>query len=120
MFNKYDIVKHFKHETLNDKQKAAHLYTYQIISPSVNHTETGEELVVYKALYDGRPFGLDVDLGQTFARPAEMFNSDVDHNKYPDIKQPTRFELIRHMDSELPESMVNEFDFSKPMIQKGA
>lgn len=120
MFNKYDIVKHFKHETLNDKQKAAHLYTYQIISPSVNHTETGEELVVYKALYDGRPFGLDVDLGQTFAKPAEMFNSDVDHNKYPDIKQPTRFELIRHMDSELPESMVNEFDFSKPMIQKGA
>ena len=119
MFNKYDIVKHFKYETLSDEQKAAHLYTYQIISPSVKHTETGEELVVYKALYDGKPFGLDVDLGQTFARPAKMFNSNVDHIKYPDIKQPTRFELIKHLNSELPNSMVDEFDFSKPVRKKG-
>lgn len=88
----FDIVKHFKYETLTEKQKKAGLYTYRIVSLDTVHTETGEHLVIYKALYDGRPYGIKVNPGQVFARPADMFFSEVDHEKYPDIKQKYRFE----------------------------
>ena len=48
------------------------------------HTETGEKLVIYKHL------GTD----KIWARPYDMFNSLVDKEKYPDIKQKYRFEEI--------------------------
>lgn len=88
----YDIVKHFKYETLTKEYQKAGLYTYRIVSLDAVHTETGEHLVIYKALYDGRPYGIDVVPDQVFARPAEMFFSEVDHEKYPNIKQKYRFE----------------------------
>lgn len=79
-----DVVRHFKYETLTDEEKKKNKYLY-VLKGFGQHTETNEILVIYQALYE--PF-------QTYCRPLEDFCSEVDHVKYPDIKQERRF--IKH------------------------
>lgn len=79
-----DIVKHFKFETLPPEQKVENKFLY-VVRGFATHTETKEEVVIYQALYGNF---------ETYVRPKHMFLSEVDHEKYPFIKQQYRFEKI--------------------------
>ena len=53
------------------------------------HSENGEKLVVYRCM-DNK--GNTKHKDGIYARPLEMFLSEVDHKKYPDIAQKYRLE----------------------------
>lgn len=48
------------------------------------YTDEPGKFIMYKALYDD---------GALYVRPLDMFMSEVDHEKYPDVTQKYRLEL---------------------------
>ena len=67
---------------------------YQVMAIAT-HSETKEKMVVYQELYGD--YGI-------YVRPYDMFVSEVDHEKYPQVKQVYRFTQVH------PEEMEEESD----------
>ncbi len=63
---------------------------YYIVENVATHSETGEELVIYRGLYNGKKFGQQ----HLCARPKDMFLSEIEPEKLrPGLEQKYRFEL---------------------------
>ena len=69
-----------------------------IVTDIAVHSETEEPMVVYKSF--NQP-----DL--VWCRPLSMFLSEVDHEKYPDVKQKYRMEKINENNIHTHERMMN-------------
>ena len=61
---------------------------YYLVEDVAKDSETGQEMVIYRQLYGD---------GSLWVRPKEMFLSKVDKEKYPEVTQANRFELVEKM-----------------------
>ena len=85
------VRREFEQERKFIKQEIENDYILNRFNPILyikGRNETHEKMVVYRALYDA-PFGK----GAIYVRPYDMFVSEVDHQKYPDVNQKYRLEI---------------------------
>ncbi|MBR2543656.1 DUF1653 domain-containing protein [Candidatus Saccharibacteria bacterium] len=75
-FKLHGVYRHFKGD-------------YYLLEDVIYHSETGEKMVAYRALYGD---------GRLWCRPYEEFFGEVDAEKYPDVEQKWRFELVEDYD----------------------
>lgn len=91
VFSPFCIVRHFKGKY------------YMVLDLDTTHTETGEPLIIYRALYGDN---------KVYARPKEMFLSEVDHNKYPLEKTKYRLTPITSLIKEM-----GKHEFIKQLVR---
>lgn len=78
---------------------------YKILAVAV-HTESEERLVVYQSVENPE---------RVFARPLEMFMSDIDRFRYPLIRAKYRFTLVSE-----PEEEIDDSEPSKTEVREKA
>lgn len=87
-----DFVKHFKRETLNVEPDSPE-HVYQIIELNAKSADNPNCIyTIYRALYGDKT---------VWVRKRDEFLSEVDHEKYPDIKQLYRLEKLSNEEEDL-------------------
>ena len=61
---------------------------YYLLEDVIYHSETGEKMVAYRALYGD---------GRLWCRPYDMFFEELNVQKYPNAGQKWRFELVKEV-----------------------